>query len=403
MTGASLSNSPGASPRPWPLVMAGATIGLTWAAGLRGWMIQMAGDASSLHWYGTFALLLVPGLLVGALIGLAEHRRRTGGTRSRLLILPPCLFLAALTDPVIFRALITNGFGGGAIGVVLFGLAGGYALSGRGRAWRRRSCGAFAVLGVLLMLVMASDTVPFGTPQGTWVGLYAASLLAVLCVASSIPQWIGRATLVPAPWIAMAVGALCGLAWASTLRAFMWEVAGDEATVDWAGTFLWVLLPGAAIGALLAWTEHRRWTGQVPPGRWVVWTPMLFGTVLLKDPLDLGEVFQSGIGLAAVSVPAICMIGGYAIAGQGARWVRVLCGLLLGSAIPIWVLTATGVGGPSMSLDKPHGAWAAVLYWGLLTTFSMAAAIPHRGPMPPSKRRGRPPALSSESARATTS
>ena len=108
-----------------PLVLAGAVVGLTWAAGLRGWMIQMAGDESQFHWYGTFALLLAPGLLVGALIGLAEHRRRSGGSRSPWLALSPCLFLAALADAAIFKALITNGFGGGAIGVVLFGLAGG--------------------------------------------------------------------------------------------------------------------------------------------------------------------------------------------------------------------------------------------------------------------------------------
>ena len=86
----------------------------------------------SIHWYGTFALILTPGLLVGALIGLAEHRRRTGGSRTWWLVLSPCLFFAALADPAIFQLLITQGIGGGAIGVVTFGLAGGYALSGRG-------------------------------------------------------------------------------------------------------------------------------------------------------------------------------------------------------------------------------------------------------------------------------
>ncbi len=385
-----------------PLVVAGAVVGVTWAAGLRGWMVQMAGDESQFHWYGTFALLLAPGLFVGATIGLAEHRRRSGGLRSRWLTLSPCLFLAALADPAIFRALITNGFGGGAIGVVLFGLAGGYALSGRGRAWWRRTCGTFAVLGVLLMLVMASDTAPLETAHGTWVGLYAASLIAVLILACAIPQRIGRLSLVPARWIAVAVGALCGLAWAAALRAFMWEVAGRDARVEWAGTFLWVLLPAAAIGALLGWAEHRRWTGPVPHRRWFVWSPMLFAAVLLQNPLDLADGFEGGIGLAAVAVPAFCMLGGYAIAGRGPRWVRGLCGLVTLSAIPIWSLTATDVGGSSMSLGDPHGAWAAVLYWGLLATFSTAAAIPHRSPVPPLNRRGRPLALSSESAQSTT-
>ncbi len=157
--------------------------------------------------------------------------------------------------------------GGGAIGVVMFGLAGGYALSGRGRAWWRRTCGVLAVLGLLLMLVMASDWAPLGTAYGLWVGLYAASLIAVLMLACAIPQRIGQPFLVPAPWIAAVVGALCGLAWAAALRAFMWEVAGDDAQADWAGTFVWVLLPGAVIGALLGWAEHRRWTGTraAPP------------------------------------------------------------------------------------------------------------------------------------------
>jgi hypothetical protein len=98
-------------------------------------------------------------------------------------------------DPTIFKALITNGIGAGAIGVVLFGLAGGYALSGRGRASWRRTCGVFAVLGVLLMLVMASDTAPLGTAHGTWIGLYAASLIAILGLACAIPQRIGQPSL----------------------------------------------------------------------------------------------------------------------------------------------------------------------------------------------------------------
>jgi hypothetical protein len=360
------------------LVAGGAVVGLTWAAALRGWMSQMAGDQSGFHWYGTFALVLVPGLLVGALIGVAEHRRRTGGPRSRWLVLAPCLFLAALTDPTIFQQLVTQGIGGGAIGVVLFGLAGGYAMSGRGRRWRRRTCGVLAVLGVLLMLTLASDASPLGTAHGLWVGLYAASLLVVLMLACAVPQRIGRPSLVPSRWIALAVGAVCGLAWAAALRAFMWEVADTDATVEWVGTFVWVLLPGAVIGALLARAEHRRSTGPVPHPHWLVWSPMLFAAVLLSNPLDLANGFDGGIGLAAVAVPALCMLGGYAIAGRGPRSVRTACGVLALSAIPVWALTATDVGGSSMSLGAPHGAWAAVLYWGLLATFSMSAAIPHR-------------------------
>lgn len=364
----------------WPLVLAGAVTGLTWAAALRGWMTQMAGDASAFTWTGTFALLLAPGLLGGGLVGLAEHRRRTGGLRTRWLTLSPCLFLAALADPTILKLLITQGIGGGAIGVVAFGLAGGYALSARGRAWWRRTCGVFALLGVLLMTVLASDTAPLETAHGLWVGLYGASVLAVLMLACAIPQRIGRASLVPARWVATAAGAICGLAWASTLRAFMAEVAGDESRVQWAGTFIWIALPGTLIGALLAWSEHRRSTGSLPLPRWLVFSPMLFTATLLQDPLDLLHGFQGGIGLGALALPATGMLGGYAIAGHGAPWKRGLCGLLALSAIPLWALTATVVGGESMSLTEPHGLWAASLYWGLLATLCAAASIPHRLP-----------------------
>jgi hypothetical protein len=286
--------------------------------------------------------------------------------------------------------------------VVLFGLAGGYALSGRGPAWWRGTCDAFAVLGVLIMLVMASDRAPLQTAHGAWVGLYAASLVATLCLACAIPQRIGRPFLVPARWTAGAVGALCGFAWAAALRAFMWEVAGPDAAVEWAGTFLWVLLPGAVIGALLALAEYRRWTDDVAHQRWLVCSPMLFAAVLLQNPVALLDGFEGGVGLSAVAVPAMCMLGGYAIAGSGPRWVRGLCALVALSAIPIWSLTATDVGGTSMSLGNAHGAWAAILYWGLLATFALAAAIPHRRPVPPVHHESRPLEPSSRSAGART-
>jgi hypothetical protein len=184
--------------------------------------------------------------------------------------------------------------------------------------------------------------------------------------------------LIPARWIAVTVGALAGFAWAAAMRAFMWEVAGANAAVDWVGTFVWVLLPGTVIGALLGWAEHRRRSGPVPGRRWLVWSPMISAAVLLQNPLDLLNGFEGGIGLAAVAVPAICMAGGYAIAGDGPLWARCVGGLILVSSIPIWSLTAADVGGSTMSLWNPHGAWAAILYWTLLATMSMAAGIPHR-------------------------
>lgn len=366
----------------WTLVATGTACGIAWAAGLRGWMVQMAGPtASTFTWYGTFGLLIAPGAVVGAAFGYAEYRRRTNGPPSRWLTLAPLVFLIALTVPWIFRALITSGMGGGAIGVTAFGLAGGYALSGRGRAWARRSCGALAALGVLLMAVMASDTAPLSTARGIWVGLYASSLVAVLCLSCAIPHRIGRPTVLSG-WAVLAVGALVGLAWSAALRAFMWEVAGEQARVDAIGTLAFVLLPGAVIGAVTGWAERQRRRGRVPHRRWVVWTPMLFAAVLLRNPLDLIHGFDGGIGLAAIAVPAICMIGGYGISGRGPRWLRTLCLMVLIGSVPAWAATATSVGGPPMGLTTPHGAWAAVLYWSLLVTLAIAAGLPYRSPAP---------------------
>ena len=77
-----------------------------------------------------------------------------------------------------------------------------------------------------------------------------------------------------------------------------------------------------------------------------------------------------------IAVPAMCLLGGYALAGNGSPWLRGVAGVVALSAVPIWALTATDVGGPSLSLGSAHGAWAACLYWGLVACFSMAAALP---------------------------
>ncbi|MGH1525969.1 hypothetical protein ACRAWC_18695 [Leifsonia sp. L25] len=54
-------------------------------------------------------------------------------------------------------------------------------------------------------------------------------------------------------WTARALtGAVCGLAWACALRAYMAELAGFGSTFSWLGTFFAILTPGALVGAALA-------------------------------------------------------------------------------------------------------------------------------------------------------
>jgi hypothetical protein len=75
------------------------------------------------------------------------------------------------------------------------------------------------------------------------------------------------------------------------------------------------------------------------------------------------------------------MVGGYGISGRGRTWWRASGLLVLIACIAAWAWTATAVGGPSMSLGTPQGAWAAALFWSLLVTFSIASGLPHRAPV----------------------
>ena len=112
-----------------PLLAIGGVCGLAWAAGLRGFMAELAGSDSTVSWYGTFAQILLPGLIAGVLLGWAEHIRRTGGRRGwRLLATAPLAFtIAVFVSPDVFKAvangqpLLSGGIGGGAIAVPLFG------------------------------------------------------------------------------------------------------------------------------------------------------------------------------------------------------------------------------------------------------------------------------------------
>lgn len=58
----------------------GAGLGLVWGAGWHGWMAVLAGEASRFTWSGTFAGVLLPATLIGAVLGWAEHARRNDDT-----------------------------------------------------------------------------------------------------------------------------------------------------------------------------------------------------------------------------------------------------------------------------------------------------------------------------------
>src|ERR1700759_291947 len=113
-------------------ILVGAVVGIAWAASLRGFMSELAGPDSTFTFAGTFGIIIPAGVVVGALLGWAECRRRAGA-RQRLLILAPLLVAVfPLAQPGALQALLATGDGSGALGLALFAMIGGYSVSGRG-------------------------------------------------------------------------------------------------------------------------------------------------------------------------------------------------------------------------------------------------------------------------------
>jgi hypothetical protein len=108
--------------------------------------------------------------------------------------------------------------------VVATALSSGFVLSRRGWSLARAPCALVAALGLLLLGFMGTVAAPLSTARGAWVCLYGLTLVVLLCLASVLPYRPVRPPHGAAPWVAL--GALCGLAWAGALRSFMAEVAG---------------------------------------------------------------------------------------------------------------------------------------------------------------------------------
>lgn len=351
------------------LVLAGAVCGLAWAGSLRTFMAAVAGPASVIDWFGTFEGILLPGAVTGGLLGWAEHLRRTGVRRGWLAAAPLVFVLA--TPSVLVSVVTDGGIGGGAIAVPLFGIAGGYALSGRGLRPVRWAAGAFALLpvpGWLLGAPYIAAGLAIDTPGGAWAAVLFLSLLAVLALGCAIPlRDPDRAVARPGLRLVIA-GAVCGLAWAAGMRGFMAQVAGSGSSFGWIGTFGVILLTGAVVGGLLGWAEHLRRSGGSRSRHRLALAPLVFAV----DPAALGLV-----------LPA--MAGGYALAGRGsrrARWAAWAAAALLVPAYAIAVLLLDDL----RTLATPRGVWPSVLLFSCYAVLIIACSIPHRavvqGPQP---------------------
>ncbi|WP_396655922.1 hypothetical protein [Microbacterium sp.] len=174
----------------WRLGALGAVAGVAWAAGLRAYMAELE-SISTVSWVGTFVAILLPGAICGALLGVAEARRRAGRTRGlRWFALAPLAFaVVTLALPGALWTFLTTGLGGGALAVPVMGIAGGFALGQSGPLWSRIAAGVVSVL-LLAGMIATVPTVgglPLTTPRGAWIAVLISSLLVVLAAASSIP------------------------------------------------------------------------------------------------------------------------------------------------------------------------------------------------------------------------
>jgi MFS family permease len=184
-------------------VTLGAFGGLVWGAALRAWMVVLVlqfGEQPHFTWRGTFAAILLPAALMGALLGGAAYLTLSSGQRRwRGVILAPLLLVLG---PLLFTegfmpTLLTTGLGSGAILVALIGVLGGYACSSFGKGWMRWGLGIFA--GSLLIAAMVAGSGAANPPGAgdVFSTAYFVLLLAVLIVGVSLPSHLAATTQKP--------------------------------------------------------------------------------------------------------------------------------------------------------------------------------------------------------------
>ena len=177
-------------------------------------------------------------------------------------------------------------------------------------------------------------------------------------------------------WI-IALGALCGLAWAAALRAMMSEFAGYS-RVAWVDTFVAILLPGVVVGALLGWAYVLRLHGGRRGWRWLGAAPAAFAIAPMLLPGALMAFLTTGLGGGAVAVALLAIAGGFAVSGRGALWARILCGVVSALLIVGITIGTFFIAGARLAVTEPRGVWVAVLAFSLLSLLVVASSIPFR-------------------------
>jgi hypothetical protein len=169
------------------------------------------------------------------------------------------------------------------------------------------------------------------------------------------------------------IGAVLGVAWASSLRGFMQQLAGPTSAFTFAGTFGIIIPAGATVGALLGWAEYQRRIGH--QYRLLILSPLLLGIFPLAQPGALQTLVSTGGGDGGpIGLALVAMIGGYSVSGRGPRWARVAAGIV--GLASVAVTFAAPKPDPDLSVTTAHGAWFATLAASLGVCLALASSIP---------------------------
>ncbi|WP_322919439.1 hypothetical protein [Nocardioides renjunii] len=161
----------------------------------------------------------------------------------------------------------------------------------------------------------------------------------------------------------------------------MVDLAGDDSSVTWTGTFLCLLLPAAVVGCLLGRALDLQRSGRQP--RWLTAAPLLLPLGPLAIPGAVGHLFRTGEGSASMIMVLLAMLGGHSLSGRGRAWVRILTGIAGFALVPVLLSMAR----------TPQDAWAATLFASLYVLLALACAVPMRVARQSPDVRHEPPAV----------
>jgi len=177
----------------------------------------------------------------------------------------------------------------------------------------------------------------------------------------------------PRAWPYPAVGAVCGLTWATALRGWMEQLAIGSGT---GSSFTWLtdallVLPATLVGLLLGRAAQHRAYGTRAP-RAFIWAPALL-TTAIADPSIFPALMTTGEGGGALIVVITALCGGFTLSRR--RWTMVRG--LIAVIATLGLLLLTAIGSMAVPLQTARGAWVCLLGFSLVLLLSFAAVLPY--------------------------